>query len=146
MTTYPTTFLSKPTGDTEIPKDVLTYICERNRQQSYNLVIRALKESGINQATLARRLGKGPEVISRLLSRPRNWEQDTFSELIFAINGGGISYSMAFPRAAATNPLQIHNWTQDELPSSAEDAQPPVLVDPAKNKGPIRPAVSLATG
>ena len=145
MTTYQTTFLSKPAGDKEIPRDVLTYISARNRQLSYNLVIHALKESGISQATLARRLGKGPEVVSRLLSRPRNWEQDTLSELVFAISGGSISYAIELPKTAS-EPLKVHPWPQEQLPSSTEDVQPPEVIDPVKNKGPIRPALSLATG
>ena len=31
--------------------------------------------------------GKSPEIISRLLARPANWEADTFSDLLFAISG-----------------------------------------------------------
>jgi hypothetical protein len=145
MTTSRTAFLSKPTGDAEIPRDALTYIQERNRQQSYNLVIRALKESSISQATLARRLGKGPEVISRLLSRPRNWEQDTLSELIFAISGGGVTYGIELPKTAS-EPLKVLSQTLEQLSSSGEDTPPPEAIDPDKNKGPIRPALSLATG
>src|SRR5262249_21653989 len=136
----------------------LAYVCARNRQQSYNLVIGVMKESGISQATLARRLGKAPEVVSRLLSRPRNWEQDTLSELVFAITGGGISYSIELPRAGG-EPMRVDPWV--ELRSS-DDAQPPDMnfephassennrplevVDLKKKKGPIRPMLSFATG
>ena len=56
-----------------------------------------LKNSGITQATLASRLGKSPEVVCRLLSRPQNWESDTFSNLLFAISGGVPRYGVDYP-------------------------------------------------
>jgi hypothetical protein len=43
-------------------------------------------------------LGKTTDVVSRLLSRPRNWELGTFSDLLFAISG-------AVPRFDADYPL-----------------------------------------
>jgi hypothetical protein len=75
----------------------LGYVRARNRQRAYNLVIGELKKSGITQADLARRLGKAPEVVSRLLSRPRNWELDTFSDLLFAISGAVPTYGASYP-------------------------------------------------
>jgi hypothetical protein len=60
-------------------------------------VIRELKQSGITQADLGRRLGKAPEVISRLLARPQNWESDTFCDLLFAISGAVASYRADHP-------------------------------------------------
>jgi hypothetical protein len=100
MSTSQTTGLSKPTGSTKISLGTLGYICARNRQRAYDLVIKEFKKSGLTQADLARRLDKGAEVISRLLSRPRNWELDTFSELLFAISGAVVTYSLAYPLAA----------------------------------------------
>jgi hypothetical protein len=82
----------------------LAYIKARGRQQAFNLIHSELKRSGISQATLTRRLGKSPEVISRLLSRPRNLEQDTLSELIFAITGGAISHRIDYPMLANQRP------------------------------------------
>ena len=101
MSTSRTSSLSKPVGDDPIPVGDLAYIKARGRQQAFNLIQSELRKSGISQATLARRTGKSREVISRLLSRPRNLEQDTLSELIFAITGGGISHGIDYPTAAA---------------------------------------------
>ena len=97
MSTSQTTGLSEPTGSTKIPLGTLGYVCARNRQRAYDLVIREFKKSGLTQAQLAKRLGKAAEVISRLLSRPRNWELDTFSELLFAISGTVPAYNLTHP-------------------------------------------------
>jgi hypothetical protein len=80
----------------------LGYIRARIRQRAYDLVIRELKNSRITQADLARRLGKGQDVISRLLSRPRNWELDTFSDLLFGISGAVPTFAAEHPLASET--------------------------------------------
>jgi transcriptional regulator with XRE-family HTH domain len=113
MTTSPSIAMYKP-GSNKISQGDLGYICARNRQRAFNLVIREFKKSGITQAELARRLGKAAEVISRLLSRPRNWELDTFSELMFGISG-------AIPSYGAEYPLEIHKALQFEIIERAYD-------------------------
>jgi hypothetical protein len=55
------------------------------------------EKSGITQAMLAARMGKNADVISRLLSRPQNWESDTFSAMLFAISGAVPAYSLEYP-------------------------------------------------
>lgn len=143
MPTSQTTFLSKPTGEAPIPRAALRYILRRNRQLAYNLVVRALKDSGISQATLARRLDKAPAVVSRLLSRPRNWEQDTFGELVFALTGGGLSYGIELPRTG-TGPLQIAPLEPEKLPASTGHGSPLEAFSPEANK-PLKLALSLTT-
>jgi hypothetical protein len=98
MTTSRTSALSKPAGSDKISVGTLGYVRARNRQRAYDLVVRELKKSGITQSELARRLGKGQDAVSRLLSRPGNWELDTLSDLLFAISG-------SVPRFAADDPL-----------------------------------------
>jgi hypothetical protein len=97
MSTSQTIGLSEPVGAAKIPAGTLGYICARNRQRQYDLVIGEFKKSGLTQAELARRLGKSPEVISRLLARPGNWESNTFSELLFAISGAVPAYRVDYP-------------------------------------------------
>jgi len=96
-TSQTTTGLSRPTTDQKISVGTLAYINARNRQREYDIVIKEFEASGITQATLANRMGKSPEVICRLLSRPQNWESDTFSGLIFAISGGVPKYEITYP-------------------------------------------------
>ena len=97
MSTSATSALSKPEGINKISTGTLAYIRARNKHRTYNLVIREFKKSGLTQADLAKRLGKAPEVISRLLARPRNWEMDTFSDLLFAISGAVPRYELDRP-------------------------------------------------
>jgi hypothetical protein len=97
MSTSQTIGLSEPIGIARISAGTLGYVCARNRQRQYDLVIGEFKKSSLTQAELARRLGKSPEVISRLLARPGNWESNTFSELLFAISGAVPAYGVDYP-------------------------------------------------
>ena len=115
MTTLRTSSLSKPETDDKISAGTLRYMAVRNRQKAFDLVIKEFKKSGISQATLGRRLGKAPEVISRLLARPRNWELDTFSELMFGISGVQPHYSVSLP----------HGRGEARLPASPLAPHPP---------------------
>jgi hypothetical protein len=99
MSTSPSTAFARPEGDKKVSAGTLAYVGARAQLRAYSLVIKELKESGITQAQLAKRLGKAPEVISRMLSRPSNWEMKTFSQLLFAISG-------AVPTFAISRPLQ----------------------------------------
>ena len=92
-----TTGLYEPAGDDKISSGALSYIATRVQLRAYDLVIRELRASGITQAQLAKRLGKAPEVISRMLSRPGNWEMKTFSELLFAISGAVPTFTLSYP-------------------------------------------------
>lgn len=103
MSTSQTTELCEPLGTAKISTGTLAYVCARHRQRQYDLVIKQFKKSGMTQADLARRLGKSPEVISRLLARPGNWESDTFSELLFGISGGVASYRVDYPFGRRTS-------------------------------------------
>jgi hypothetical protein len=96
-TSQTTTGLSRPTTDEKISLGTMGYINARNRQRAYDIVIGEFKHSGISQAALASRLGKPPEVVSRWLSRPQNWESDTFSSLLFGISGAIPRYTLEHP-------------------------------------------------
>jgi hypothetical protein len=98
MSTSPTaTGLSKPTADTKISLGTFGYINARNRQRQYDIVMHEFELSGLTQAALANRMGKTPDIICRLLSRPQNWESDTFSSLLFAISGAMPKYDVFYP-------------------------------------------------
>ena len=87
MSTSQTTGLFEPIGTDKISLGTLGYIRARVRQRAFELIVREFKKSGLSQADFARRLGKAPEVVSRLLNRPRNLELDTFSDMLFAATG-----------------------------------------------------------
>jgi hypothetical protein len=95
-TSHPATGLPRPTADEKISLGTFGYINARNRQRAYDIVIKELKKSGLTQAALASRMGKSADVVCRLLSRPQNWESDTFSSLLFAISGAIPKYGVTY--------------------------------------------------
>jgi hypothetical protein len=96
MSTSQTAWFTKPTGDNKISLGVFGYINARIRQRAYDIVIREFKKSGITQAQLCRRWGKTPDYVSRFLSRPGNWEINTFAEALFSISGAIPSYTIYY--------------------------------------------------
>jgi hypothetical protein len=129
MSTSPFTGLPKPEGDQKVSSGTLAYVGARAQLRAYSLVIRELKDSGITQAQLAKRLGKAPEVISRMLSRPSNWEMKTFSQLLFAISG-------AVPAFGISRPAQINSATARfyKVPSGSAEAR---VLDPSSGTPPV---------
>jgi hypothetical protein len=97
MNTSQTTVLPKPTGNEKISLGTFGYINARNRQRAYDIVIHEFKKSGLTQASLASRMGKTSDIVCRWLSRPQNWETDTFSSLLFAISGAVPKYDLTYP-------------------------------------------------
>lgn len=89
--------LSKPESDARIPLGTIAYFRERNRNRVHDMVLKAFKESGLTQAQLARRLGKRTDVVCRWLGAPGNWTLDTVSDLLLAIEGQELNYSLSRP-------------------------------------------------
>lgn len=111
MTTFrPTTSLCKPEGESRIPAGVLAYFQARNKNRVYELVLSEFVRSGISQATLARRLGKKPDVVCRWLGAPGNWTLDTVSDLLFAISGAEPEYSLSYPLDRGSRNFRAPEW------------------------------------
>lgn len=118
MTTSRKTFsLSKPTGDERIPLEAIAYFRARNRNNVYHAVIQEYQDSGLSQATIARRLGKAPETVNRLLGAPGNWTLDTISDLLFAISGAEPTYELNYPLERATRNLTQPEWLDGDMPT-----------------------------
>jgi hypothetical protein len=110
MPTSQTTTLSKPTDDERVPIGTLAYFQARNRARLYETVINEFERSNISQATLARRLGKRPEVVSRFLAAPGNWEIDSVSDYLFAMSGAETEYAISQPLDGAYNNNTQPDW------------------------------------
>jgi hypothetical protein len=106
--------LSKPEGKQRVPRSTFAYLQSRNRHKVYDLVIGLFEKSGLPQAALAKRLGKGTDQVCRLLGSPGNWELNTLSDLIFAINGGEVNYSVTFPLDAAPRNMTRPAWADSD--------------------------------
>ncbi|KAB2725661.1 hypothetical protein [Brucella anthropi] len=87
MNTSQITFLSKPVGDEPISEGKLEYIREKLRSDLHELMLSVFLDSGISQATLAKRLKKDKGQVSRTLGSPGNWTFDTVADYFFAIDG-----------------------------------------------------------
>jgi hypothetical protein len=116
--------LSKPDRDERIPLGTLGYFRARNRYRIHDVVLKAFAKSGISQATLARRLGKKPDVICRWLGAPGNWTLDTVSDLLFAISGTEPNYSLSSPLDEGTRNYVGPDWLVSTDVTSAITVQP----------------------
>jgi transcriptional regulator with XRE-family HTH domain len=112
MTTSQTTAFYPPRAGEKILSATLAYFRARSRHKAFSAVLDELDHSGISQAELARRLGKGPDQISRYLAGPGNWTLDTLSDFLFAISGGTVKFIVEHPLAR----------TEDEKPESIQGA------------------------
>lgn len=107
MNTSPTTTRSETVKSERIPIGEFGYMRARNKHRLYSLVIEEFKKSRISQADLARRLGKGPDIVSRWLAAPGNWRLDTVSDLLFAISGAELNYGLIYP---LNHPSRNDTW------------------------------------
>lgn len=132
MTTSQTTSLSEPHGDERVDEATLAYFRARNRSRQYDSVIEEFEKSAITQATLARRMGKRPETVNRLLSAPGNWEADTASDILFAISGGEFDYTVRHPLSAAKRNYAGPDWVlstgEMKISVSISASDRPILV------------------
>jgi len=139
--------LSKPERADLIPLGTLGYFRGRNRWRIYDFVLTEFKKSGLSQADLARRIGKRPEVISRLLGAPGNWGLDTVSDLLFAISGAEPAYGVVYPLvAAARNDVQPewlsgnndYSWATPKQPTQERSPRPdPMSSAPTDYSNPL---------
>lgn len=103
-------FLSRPVGSCGVPSDTLAYFRERQRNRIYDSVLREFLRSKISKADLARRMGKRPEVVTRLLGAPGNWTLDTVSDLMFAISGSEFEFRVVYPLSAPPRNDTAPDW------------------------------------
>lgn len=69
----------------------LAYLAARAQNKFHDYVLRkfmaAEQSEGLTKAELARRIGKRPELITRMLGAPGNWTIDTVARLLAGISG-----------------------------------------------------------
>lgn len=92
MTTSPTQFFSElaagHNGPT-IPEPERVYFQTRLRNRMFSFILRKFldeSKNGLTKAILARRTGKSPEVINRILGAPSNLTLDTVSDMLLGIS------------------------------------------------------------
>jgi hypothetical protein len=87
MTTSQTPSLFKEIlSDKPISAGILSYFRTRLRLTLHSLILDGfLEQKHLTKAKLARRIGRKPEAVNRLLANPGNWTVDTVSDLLLAI-------------------------------------------------------------
>jgi hypothetical protein len=84
-------FFSEIRNGQPIQRHKLAYLHARASSKWYEYIVgkfqTAAKEENLTQAQLARRIGKTPEVVNRLLGSPGNWTLETISSLLAGICG-----------------------------------------------------------
>lgn len=113
MTMVVTSWLHRPGEDIRTPPEVETYMRARSQHRIHALILEELEKSGMSRADLARRTGKRPEVISRLLGQPGNWTLNTLSDLLFALSGSEISNNVAYPLTTHVRNSSEPDWLRD---------------------------------
>jgi hypothetical protein len=134
MTISPTTdFLAEilsgggiPLSGAPIPPGQLAYFQERFKTRIFNILIDEFErqcelDPSLTKATIARRIRRRPEQITRWLSGPNNLELETVSDLFLGICGGE-------PSIAATPLIRpTEEQTLDERQSAAASA---LMIEP----------------
>src|SRR5688572_23469025 len=85
MPTSPTTYkwLRRPDNPERSSLDGEAFMRARNQSLAHQMILAEFKRTGMSQAELAKRTGKGTDVISRLIGRPGNWTLNTISDLLY---------------------------------------------------------------
>lgn len=100
-TSQQTSILYEIENKLPIPAGKRAYFAARLRNRLYNFIMTKFKENehdnGLTKAELARRIGRDPAVVTRLLASPGNWRSDTASDLLLGICGEELEFSSSSP-------------------------------------------------
>jgi DNA-binding phage protein len=117
---------SEIAGDEPLSDYARAYLNERARNNFYDYVLRRFQEAAekhqLTKAQLARRIGLGPDRITKVLGSPGNWTLDTITELLVGICREEIvPHSRPYLNRAAHN-FRMEDFLQS-LPSVSSEAQ-----------------------
>jgi hypothetical protein len=131
-TTYVTTFQEQLSNELAagpdgppISESKLVYLRTRSRARFFDFLIERFErahESGLNQAKLARRIRKTPDIISRWLAAPGNLTLDSITDLIAGIGAEEMNFS-------ASSLLNRHAVNRSHL-----DDAPPAPIKPTEQR------------
>jgi len=104
----------------------LAYLAERARSNCYDYIMRRFGSSKLTKAELARRIGKDPAQINRMLATSGNWTIGTMAELLAAI-----SEEEFIPSSSPLAGRAPRNFTQADLLARFERGEEIVTAKPA---------------
>lgn len=114
-TSQTTKWLNRPDKPERTPPDAEAYMRAKNQSLAHQMILAEFRKSGITQAELAKRTGKGTDMISRLIGRPGNWTLNTLSDLLFAMSGAAPCYSITYPLLVASRNQTKPAWAEKKL-------------------------------
>lgn len=113
-TSQQTSILYEIKNKLPVPAGKRAYFAARLRNRLYNFVMKKFKENerdhGLTKAELARRIGRDPAVVTRLLASPGNWRSDTASDLLLGICGEELEFSSSSPLTRAKRNYAGPDW------------------------------------
>jgi transcriptional regulator with XRE-family HTH domain len=115
-------FLSEIEQGERIPAGKLAYLAERARNRFYDFILgkfEAAERKGFTQAELAKRIGKTPPQINRMLGAPGNWTIETICALLVGICGEEIEPASRTLLGRSERNMQKPEWMPDENAASA---------------------------
>jgi hypothetical protein len=93
------------------------YIGQRAKNLFYDYVMGKFRQADLSQAALARRVGRGPAQINRMLASPSNWTIETVAELLAGICEEELTpQSTPFAGRAQRNRNQMENLREEVQP------------------------------
>ena len=129
-----TNWFSRPDHPERTSLDAESYMRSKNQSLAHQLILAEFRKSGITQAELAKRTGKGPDIISRLIGRPGNWTLNTLSDLLFAMSGAALTYSVHYPLTDTGKNQKRAAWA-DDSPNSAHTDEIKIIKPLISSKG-----------
>ncbi len=107
-----------------VPPAVLSYFQARLKNRLHNFIISKFiemeKTHGLTKADLARRIGRKPEVITRLLGAPGNWTLDTVSDLLLGIASEELELSSSPIVSKTYSATHVPNWAYEAAKHAEE--------------------------
>jgi DNA-binding phage protein len=74
------------------------YACATAQSKAHNMLVGAVKQSGLSTKEIARRADLDEEVIKHALIRPRNLDLNTLAKIVHAAGGATVDFSLRSPR------------------------------------------------
>jgi transcriptional regulator with XRE-family HTH domain len=129
-----------------ISESSLVYLQERVRGRFFDFLIGRFEEArerGLNQAKLARRIRKSPEVISRWLGAPSNLTLDSITDLLAGI----AAEEPEFLSSSLLNRSPVNYSHLDETASAEDSLSTPEQDQPQSNalNSAFKPLSALAS-
>jgi hypothetical protein len=120
-------FLSEVVSGAPIPVNKRAYFQARLRNRLYDFVVTKFLERERNKeltrAELARRIGRKPESITRLLGAPGNWTLGTVSDLLLGINGEELEPASLSLLDRPSRNFAREDWIKEDSSNAKEKVQ-----------------------